>query len=146
MHWERLARPWAVDGLDTLDSLVMETRDRLINIGLFIAAAIVWVLVALVVTTRDPIADPTAGVIGAALIGLAIGLTLTPVAWLIVFGRHRRIAYQGDWTRAGRRGGWIGLVVAIFIVLRLQGALELPIALFIIALAAVAEATLSVER
>jgi hypothetical protein len=98
------------------------------------------------VTTRDPVADPTAGVIGAALIGLAIGLTLTPVAWLIVFGRHRRIAYQGDWTRAGRRGGWIGLVVAIFIVLRLQGALELPIALFIIALAAVAEATLSVER
>jgi hypothetical protein len=146
MHWERLARPWAVDGLDTLDSLVMETRDRLINIGLFIAAAIVWVLVALVVTTRDPIADPTAGVIGAALIGLAIALTLTPVAWLLVFGRHRRIAYQGDWTRAGRRGAWIGLVVAIFIVLRLQGALELPIALFIIALAAVAEATLSVER
>jgi hypothetical protein len=41
---------------------------------------------------------------------------------------------------------WLGLVVAIFIVLRLQGALELPIALFIIALAAVAEATLSVER
>ncbi len=146
MHWERVARPWAVDGPHTLDSLVMETRDRLINIGLFIAAAIVWVLVALIVTTRDPVADPTAGVIGAALIGLAIGLTLTPVAWLIVFGRHRRIAYQGDWTRAARRGGWIGLVVAIFIVLRLQGALELPIALFIIALAAVAEATLSVER
>ena len=48
--------------------------------------------------------------------------------------------------RAARRGGWVGLVVAIFIVLRLQGALELPIALFILALAAVAEATLSAER
>jgi hypothetical protein len=146
MHWQRVFRPWAVDGLDTLDSLVMETRDRLINIGLFIAAAVVWVLVALVVTTRDPIVDPIAGVIGAALIGLAIALTVSPVFWLLVFGRHRRIAYQGDWARAIRRGSWIGLIVAIFIVLRLQSALELPIALFIIALAAVAEATLSVER
>ena len=36
--------------------------------------------------------------------------------------------------------------MAILIVLRLQDALELPIALFIIALAVVAEATLSAER
>ena len=36
--------------------------------------------------------------------------------------------------------------MAVFIVLRLQGALELPIALFILALAVVAEATLSAER
>jgi len=124
----------------------MESRDRLINLGLFAAAAIVWVLVGLIVTTRDPIADPVAGFIGAALIGLGVALTLVPIVWLVVFARHRRIAYQGDWTRAARRAGWVGLVVAIFIVLRLQGALELPIALFILALAAVAEATLSAER
>jgi hypothetical protein len=80
------------------------------------------------------------------LIGLAVGLTATPIAWLVVFGRHRRIAFRGDWIRAARRGGWIGLLVAIFVVLRLQGALELPIALFLLALAAVAEATLSAER
>jgi len=139
-------RPWAVDGSDTLDSLVMETRDRMANLAIFGAAAVVWVLVALVITTRDPIEDPTAGFIGAALIGLAIGLTTVPILWLVVFGRHRRIAYHGDWMRAARRGGWIGLVIAVFIVLRLQGALELPIALFIVALVAVAEATLSVER
>jgi hypothetical protein len=48
--------------------------------------------------------------------------------------------------RAARRGAWVGLVVAVFIVLRLQGALELPIALFILALAVVAETTLSTER
>ncbi len=42
---------------------------------------------------------------------------------------------------------WFGAItIAIFIVLRLQSALELPIALFIVALAAVAEATLSAER
>jgi hypothetical protein len=124
----------------------MESRDRLTNLAVFGAAAIVWVLVGLVVTTRDPIADPVAGFIGAALIGLAVALTIIPILWLVVFGRHRRIAYQGDWTRAARRGGWVGLVVAIFIVLRLQAALELPIALFILALVAVAEATLSAER
>jgi hypothetical protein len=124
----------------------MEARDRLVNLGIFGSAGVVWLLVALIVTTRDPIADPVAGFVGAALIGLAVGLTTIPIAWLLVFGRHRRIAYRGDWTRAARRGGWIGLIVAIFIVLRLQAALELPIALFILALAAVAEATLSAER
>ena len=124
----------------------MDARDRLANLGILGAAIVVWVLVALVVTTRDPVVEPLAGFVGAALIGLAVGLTATPIAWLLVFGRHRRIAYRGDWARAARRGGWVGLIVAIFIVLRLQGALELPIALFILALAAVAEATLSAER
>ena len=133
-------------GWDALDSLVMEARDRLVNLAVLGAAAVVWVLVGLIVTTRDPVADPLAGFIGAALIGLAVALTLIPIAWLLVFARHRRIAYRGDWIRAARRGGWIGLIVAIFIVLRLQAALELPIALFILALAAVAEATLSAER
>jgi hypothetical protein len=124
----------------------MEARDRFINLGIFGSAGLVWLLVVLIITTRDPIADPVAGFVGAALIGLAVGLTTIPIAWLVVFARHRRIAYNGDWTRAARRGGWVGFIVAIFIVLRLQGALELPIALFIIALAAVAEATLSAER
>jgi hypothetical protein len=125
---------------------VVEARDRLLNLATLAAAAIVWILVGLILLTRDPVAEPLAGFVGAALIGLAIGLTATPIAWLIVFARHRRIAYRGDWVRAARRGGWIGLIIAIFIVLRLQDALALPIALFIVALAAVAEATLSAER
>src|SRR5688500_20320250 len=114
MRLERVLRPWAWNGADTLDSLRMESRDRLVNLAIFAAAGIVWLLVALIVTTRDPIADPVAGFIGAALIGLAVGLTTTPVAWLPVFGRHRRIAYGGDWTRASRRGGRVGLIVAMF--------------------------------
>jgi hypothetical protein len=147
MRMERAIRPWATaEGAQPLDSVVMERRDRLANLGIFAAAAVVWILVGLVVTTRDPIEDPVAGFLGAALIGLAMALTTIPIWWLVVFGRHRGIAYQGDWTRAARRGAWIGLIVAVFIVLRLQGALELPIALFILALAVVAEATLSTER
>ena len=124
----------------------MEARDRLTNLGFFAAAGVVWILVALVVTTRDPKIDPTAGFVGALLIGLALGLTVVPLFWLGVFARHRRIAYRGDWTRAVRRGAWVAIVVTIFVILRLQGVFQPPIALFIVALVILAEATLSVER
>ena len=143
----RIVRPWAVEPeAEALDSLVMEPRDRLTNLGLFGAALVVWILVGLVVTTQDPIKEPTAGFLGAILMGLAVGLTMVPLFWLTAFGRHKRIAFQGDWTRAARRGAWVGLIVTVLVVLRLQGALELPIALFMIALVVVAEATLSAER
>lgn len=124
----------------------METRDRRWNLALFGAAAIAWVLVGWVVLTRDPRLEPTFGVIGAALMGLAIGVTSVPLFWLAVFSRHRRIAYRGDWTRALRRGGWVGLVVASFVLLRLQGSFQPQFALFIVAIVLVAETTLSAER
>ena len=124
----------------------MEPRDRLGNVGRFAAAAVMWGLVALVLTTRDPRVDTSAGFIGASLIGLAIGLTTVPLFWLVVFGRHRRIAYRGDWLRAIRRGAWVTVVVTLFVALRLQGALQLPIALFVLTMVAVAEATLSADR
>jgi hypothetical protein len=138
---------WSAMGeSNTIDSPVMEARDRLTNLGFFAAAGVVWILVALVLTTRDPVLDPPAGDLGALLIGLALGLTTVPVFWLAVFGRHRRIAYRGDWTRAIRRGGWVAVVAALFIVLRLHQVFHPAIALFVLALIAVAEATLSVER
>jgi hypothetical protein len=124
----------------------MEARDRLANLAIFAAAGLVWVLVALVVTTRDPRIDPAAGYVGALLIGLALGLTTVPLFWLAVFGRHRRIAYRGDWTRAIRRGGWVAVVAALFVILRLQQVFQPPIALFILLMVVVAEAILSVER
>jgi hypothetical protein len=146
-HLARLIRPWVTtDDPEALDSMVMDARDRTANLGFFGAAAVVWVLVGLVVTTRDPLVDRSAGFVGAFLIGLAIALTLIPIISLTVYGRHRQIAYQGDWLRAIRRGVWVGIVVAVLVVLRLQGLLELPIALFMIALVVVAEATLSAER
>lgn len=134
------------DASQRLDSLLMEARDRLVNLGFFAAAGVVWILVALVVTTRDPRIDPGAGYVGALLIGLALGLTTVPLFWLTIFGRHRRIAYRGDWTRAIRRGSWVAVVAVLFVILRLQQVFQPPIALFILALVVVAEATLSVER
>ena len=124
----------------------MDTRDRIANLALLAAAVVAWVLVGIMVTTRDPYADPMAGYIGALLIGLAVGITAIPLAWLIVFARHRRIAYSGDWFRAARRGGWIGLLVAVIVVLRLVDAFQLPIVLFLAAIFIVAEITLSAER
>lgn len=136
----------SLGGRDGLDFLVMESRDRMVNLGLFSAAGVVWILVALVITTRDPRLDPTAGFVGALLIGLAFGLTVVPLFWLGVFARHRRIAYRGDWTRAVRRGGWVAVVTAVFVILRLQQAFVPAIALLVLALVLIAEATLSVER
>jgi hypothetical protein len=124
----------------------VEARDRLTNVSVFGAAAFVWLLVGLVVTTRDPLIDTSAGFLGAGLIGLAIGLTAVPLFWLSAFARHRRIAYRGDWIRAIRRGAWVAVVVALLVVLRLQNLFQLPIALFIVTMVFVAEATLSVER
>ncbi len=124
----------------------METRDRITNLGLLIAAGLAWVLVAILVTSRDPHADPVAGYLGALLIGLAVGLSAVPLAWLVVFARHRRIAYQGDWLRAARRAAWAGLFVAVLVVLRLVDAFQLPIVLFLAAIFLVAEITLSAER
>lgn len=116
------------------------------NLGLFGFATVAWLLVGLVVTTRDPRADPGAGLLGAGLMGIAIGLTSIPLFWLVVFGRHGRIAYRGDWVRAVRRGAWVAIVVTVFVVLRLQGAFSLPIVLFVLVIVSVAEATLSADR
>lgn len=124
----------------------MERRDRIANLALLAAAVVAWGAVALVIFTQDPIADPVAGFRGAALMGLASALTVAPLAWLAVYARHRRIAYRGDWGRALRRAGWVGLVVALVVALRLQDVLSPPIVVFIVAIVAFAEVTLTVDR
>jgi thiol:disulfide interchange protein len=124
----------------------MDARDRLTNLAFFGAAGVVWILVALVVTTRDPRVDSAAGFIGAMLMGLAIGLTTVPLFWLGVFARHRRIAYRGDWTRAVRRGFWVAVVATATVILRVQQVFQPSIILFIVALIVVFEVTLSVDR
>ena len=113
---------------------------------MFGAAALAWIVVGFIVTSTDPVIDPAAGFIGAVFMGIAVGLTAVPLFWLAIFSRHGRIAFRGDWPRAVRRGGWAGIVVGLFVALRLQGALQLPIALFVLAMVAIAEVTLSAER
>jgi hypothetical protein len=123
----------------------MEVRDRLANLAILAAAIATWAVVGLIVTTRDPRLDPGAGFVGAIFIGIATGLTTIPLFWLVVFARHRRIALRGDWFRAARRGGWVAIVIALFIGLRLQDALQIPIVLFVVTMVTVAEGWLSTE-
>ncbi len=78
----RLIRPWATtDGsgrprLDGHGSARPDGQPRPSSAR----PRVVWLLVGLVVTTRDPLVDPSAGFVGAALIGLAVALTLVPLA------------------------------------------------------------------
>jgi hypothetical protein len=121
----------------------MSGRDRRLSLLLFAAAVVAWVVVAIVGTTIDPLETPGGGYIGAAALGLAAALTAGPLFWLGGFARQRGIAYRGDWWRALRRGGWVGLLVGVFVLMRLNGIFQPEIGLFLVALALVAEVTLS---
>jgi len=116
---------------------------RRVTITLLGLAGAAWLVVLVLGVAVDPLTDPNAGFIGALALGVATGLTAAPLFWLISFARHRRIAYRGDWLRAGRRGAWVGILVAVFVVMRINGVLQPQIALFLIALALVAEITLT---
>jgi hypothetical protein len=121
-------------------------KDRLANWFFMGAAIAAWIVVAQVVTTTYPRGSATSGLMGAGMIGLACGLTAVPLFWLVAFARHRRIALLGDWSRAIRRGAWVAAVVALFVALRIQSVLSLPIAIFVVVLVLMAEITLSMER
>ena len=121
----------------------MEPRDRRLSLALLGAAAAAWFVVGAIAFLLDPRDSSTAGFAGAAALGAAIGLTVMPLFWLGAFARHRRIAYRGDWSRAIRRGAWVGVLVAVFVVMRLNGIFQPQIGLFLIALALVAEITLT---
>ncbi len=121
----------------------MQPRDRRFALALLGVAGIGWVVVAVVLLNVDPRADPGGGFLGGGVLGVAVAATVAPLLWLIAFARQRRIAYRGDWTRAIRRGAWIGLLVAVFIVMRVNGVFQPQIGLFFAALAIVAEVTLS---
>jgi hypothetical protein len=85
---------------------------------------------------------PDAALNRAVVLGLASAaatLLVTPFAFLAEVVARRRIVYRGAWMRAARRGILVGLVVAALGALRLGGALSVPIAIFVVVLAGVAE-------
>lgn len=91
-------------------------------------------------TERQPCPDATRNlVIAIGLAAAAVGLLVTPFAFLGEFVARRRIVYRGAWARAARRGLLVGLVLAALAGLRLGGALSVPTVLFVLILAGVAE-------
>jgi low temperature requirement protein LtrA len=123
----------------------LNRADRLANTLLFVVAALAWTAVGYVLTTVDPRDNSTVVVAGAVLLGTAVALTLAPVIWIASFVR-RRIAYRGGWMRAARRAALCGLVVTLLVILRSQGALSVPMAIFVIAMPMLVEMTLSSRR
>jgi len=113
---------------------------------LLLLAAAAWVGVGYVLTSFDPRASSTTLLAGALLLGAALALTLAPLLWIGNFVRNRGIAYRGDWGSATRRAALVGLVVVLFVLLRAQGALSLPVAVFIVAMTVLVELTLSLRR
>ena len=124
----------------------MFQRDRLTSLALLGAALGAWVVVALLLTNLDPTGDPAVLLGGALALGAALALTLTPLLWLLSFAVARGIAYRGGWGRALRRGLLVGLLVTLFVILRGQDMFSLPLALFVMAMAALVEVTLSLRR
>ena len=109
-------------------------------------AAAAWATVGYILTSLDPRSDTNVVIGGALALGIAATLTVTPVLWIFGFVRNRHIAFHGDWLRAARRATLVGLVIVLLVVLRAQGALSLPIGLFVIAMPVLVEITLSVRR
>ncbi len=124
----------------------MFSRDRTANLVLFAAAGIAWLLIALVFLTRSPVGDVPIQLVAAALLGLATAFTAAPILWLVSFSLGRAIAYRGSWWRAGRRAAWLGVVVTLFVLLRVQGAFSLAVALFIVVMVLIVELTLTLRR
>jgi hypothetical protein len=121
--------------------------DRVANLALFALAALAWLAVAATFLTLDPLGNTGVLLAGALLLGGAVALTAAPVLWLggfVLFGRG--IAYRGDWWRAARRALLAGLAVTLLVVLRGQGLLTQPLALFVLGMPALVELTLWLRR
>jgi hypothetical protein len=122
-------------------------RDRLANLALFALAAGAWAAAGLTLVTLDPRGNTGVLLAGALLLGVAVCFTLAPLLWLAgFFLRGRGIAYRGDWWRAARRALLAGLAVTLLVVLRGEGLLTPPLAIFVVAMAAIVELTLWLRR
>lgn len=125
----------------------MSGRNRTIVAALLLLAVLaVVVLVAFaantcpVETVIQPCAQAARNLaLGVGLAATAVGLLVTPFAFLGEVLARRRIVYRGAWSRAARRGVLAGLVVAALAGLRLGGALSVPVALFVLLLAGAIE-------
>ena len=122
-------------------------RHRL-GVALLILAGILAVVVLLAVagracpaeTATQPCPDAARNrVVVVILASVSGALLVTPFAFLGEVVARRRIVYRGAWGRATRRGALTGLVIAVLAGLRIGGALSVPVGIFVIILAGVAE-------
>lgn len=115
-------------------------RDRSITLVLMAAAAMAWIVVALVLTTVSPAGDAGAQLLGALVLGTAVWLTLWPLLWSTTRGS------PGGLAASGRRSGLAGLVVSILVVLRALDVVVLPVVLFLVIGAVLVEVAFTLRR
>ncbi len=129
----------------TLSWRPLNTADRVLNLGLFIAAVAAWSALAYVFLNYYPTESAAALLGGALLVGAAIGFTAVPLFWIGSFVRTNRIAYRGSWWRAGRRAALCALVAALFVLMKGQDVFSIPLAMFVVAMAVLVELTVSLR-
>jgi hypothetical protein len=125
----------------------MSGRHRAAVIGLILAAILAGLLLVVFGANACPTATaaqpcpeaPRNVMIVVGLAATTAALVVTPFAFLGEVLAGRRIVYRGAWIRAARRGILVGLVIATLAGLRLGGALSVPVAIFVVILATVAE-------
>jgi hypothetical protein len=120
---------------------------RAVVVALALLAVLAVLVLVVFAGNACPSATPNNACAGAAvnrivvvgLAAVAVALTITPFAFLGEFLVRRRIAYRGGWFRAARRGVLGGAAVAALAALRLGGALNVPVAIFVLLLAFLVE-------
>ncbi len=125
----------------------MSGRHRTIVAGLLLLGTLTGLLLVAFASGACPVETelqpcpqaPRTLVVGVGLAATSAALLVTPFAFLGEVMARRRIVYRGAWNRAGRRGVLLGLVLAALAGLRLGGALNVPITIFVIVLAVVVE-------
>ena len=123
----------------------MRPRDRLSALVLLGLATVAWTVLVLVITGVYPdLVEVRLFVAGA--IGVAIGVTATPLAWLAAFGRRGRATRSGDWVRATRRGTVAGALAALVAALQVTGTTNAPVVVFAVVLVVFLELILSYRR
>jgi hypothetical protein len=116
---------------------LVSIRDRTVSLILVSAAFIAWVTVGLVFTNVSPVGSAGAQLLGALLLGTAVGLTAWPLLWSA--GQHADRPPGAGLVTAARRSGLIGLVITILVVLRALDAVALPVLIFIVVTAVLVE-------
>ena len=111
-------------------------------LGILAALALVAFAASACPVETDAQPCPDAGrnlVIGVVLAAVALGLIVTPFAFIGEFVARRRIVYRGAWFRAARRGIIAGIALAVLAGLRLADVLGVATALFVVVVAVAVE-------
>lgn len=118
----------------------MTRRDLVDAAALLVAATLSFLLLVVFAGRSCPATTAAAAcpnallnrVVVISLAAIGTGLLIAPFAFVAEFAVRRRIVFRGAWGRAARRSALAAFVVVALAGLRLGGALNAPLALFVL--------------